>query len=136
MKDLRLKAITPLALSLMLIPFGYRPKQYTFGRYFGSYPQTKFYHENYCIWKRWFESDLFGIKNDTMRKVFEVILAKSNSVKIDPVQKLYDYIERTRWPRGQEGLVFISIKSTYNAINFSTVSKTLEEAIVLAGLST
>lgn len=80
MKDLKLKAITPLALSLMLIPFGYRPKQYTFGRYLGSYPQTKLYHENYCIRKRLFESDLFGLKNDAMQKVFEVKLPKSKSV--------------------------------------------------------
>lgn len=45
-------------------------------------------------------------------------------------------MERTRGHRGQESPVFISLKSPYNAIDSSTVSRILEEAIVLAGLST
>ena len=47
-----------------------------------------------------------------------------------------DYIERTREQRGQDGPVFIASRFPYNAVVSSTVSRILEEAIVLAGLST
>ena len=58
----------------------------------------------------------FGSKNDAQRMGFGVILPKSNVVKIDPVQTLYDYIERTREHKGQDGPVFISLRSPYNAV--------------------
>ena len=43
---------------------------------------------------------------------------------------------RTREHRGQDGPVFIAFRSPYNAVDSSTVSRILEKAIVLAGLST
>ena len=78
----------------------------------------------------------FGIKNDAQRKGFDVILPKSNVVKIEPVHKLSDYIENKREHRGQDCPVFIALRSPYNAVDSSTVSRILEKAIVLAGLST
>ena len=52
------------------------------------------------------------------------------------MQTLYDYIERKREHSGQDGPVFIALRSPYNAVDFSTVTRILVEAIVLAGLST
>lgn len=47
----------------------------------------------------------------------DVVLPKSKSVKIDPAQTLYDYKERTWGLRGQDGSVFILLKSSYHAID-------------------
>lgn len=91
-KDLRMKAITLLACT--------NSNDKTFG-----YPQTIYFcddisghtlKQNFTMKNIVFEKDcmkvtFFGIKNDAMRKGFEVILPKSKSVKIDPVQTLYDY---------------------------------------------
>ena len=74
----------------------------------------------------------FGIKNDAQREGFEVILPKSNVVKTDPVQTLADLhrentgTQRSRWP----------CISPYNTVDSSTVSRILEGAFILAGLST
>lgn len=135
-KDLRLKALTLLALTLMLRPSDIAPNSVLFDDSSGLTLKQNFTLKNIVFEKDHLKVTFFGIKNDAQRKGFEVILPKSNVVKIDPVQTLYDYVERTREHRGQDGPVFISLRCPYNAIDSSTVSRILEEAIVLAGLPT
>ena len=83
-------------------------------------------HMNVTFFVSWY--------NDVQRKGFKVILPKSIVVKID-ANAIWLH-ERTREHRGQDGPVFIALRSPYNAVDFSTVTRILVEAIVLAGLST
>ena len=136
MKDLRLKAVTLLALTLMLRPSDIAPDGVVFDDSSGLIFRQNFTLKNFVFEQNHMKVTFFGIKNDVQRKGFEVILQKNNVVKIDPVHTLYDYIERTREHRCQDGPVFITLRSPYNAVDYSTVSRILEEAIVLAGLST
>ena len=89
-------------------------------------PTLNFTLKNLVFEQNHMKVTCFGIKNDTQGKGFEVILPKSNVVKIDPVQTLYDYIERTREHRDQDGHVLISLRSPYNAFDSSTVSRILD----------
>lgn len=95
-KDLRLKAITLLALTLMLRPSDIAPNNILFDDISGHTLKQNFTMKNIVFEKDCMKVTFFGIKNDALRKGFEVLLPKSKSVKIDPVQTLYDYIERTR----------------------------------------
>ena len=93
-------------------------------------PLDKILHwKNLVLERNHMKVTFFGMKNDAQRKGFEVILPKSNVVKIDLVQTLYDYTKRTWEDTGQDSPVFISFRSPYNAVDSSTVSKLLEEAI-------
>lgn len=78
---------------------------------------------------------LFGIINDTQRTGFQVLLPKSDISKLDPVQTLLDYIDRTDDKRAPNGPAFLVLTSPYNALEASTVAKILEEFIALAGLA-
>lgn len=77
----------------------------------------------------------FGIKNDTKRSGFEIVLPKSNQHKIDPVSTLYDYVKRTEPQRQVNGPVFLTLREPFKALEASSIAKILESSIQLAGLS-
>ena len=126
---LRLKAVTLLALTLMLRRSDIVPNGVIFYDSPGLTLRQNFTLKNLVFERNHMKVTFFGMKNDAQRKGFEVILPKSNVVKIDLVQTLYDYTKRTWEDTGQDGPVFISFRSPYNAVDSSTVSKLLEEVI-------
>jgi len=132
-KDLRLKAITLLAMTLMLRPSDAAPKGVVYTdkgveKLVFSTDQVDF-HETSATFT------LFGIKNDTARKGFQVTIPRGNIVKIDPICTLQDYISRTSRNRGQHGPVFMSLKAPFAALGASSVARILDESISMAGLA-
>lgn len=136
LKDLRLKAITLLAIAFMTRPSDLAPR----GQYFDpssnscvaftfSRDQLMF-HEDGSL-----TVTFFGIKNDSSRTGFEVRIPKSSSSRNDVVDTLKTYLNRTKDQTTEKGPVFISLNKPYKGITATTVSKVLSESISLAGLS-
>ena len=79
---------------------------------------------------------VFGIKNDTDRHGFPIDVKPATEPKLDPVQTIKDYTDRTsHLVDSAEGPVFLALTHPYNGISASTIAKVLTEAIHLAGLS-
>ena len=76
---------------------------------------------------------LFGIKNDSDRKGFEIRVEKSSDPKCDPVQTLKDYMTRTS-KNGTPEALFIKTTS-FDPLSARGVSEVLRNAIKRAGLS-
>ena len=76
---------------------------------------------------------LFGIKNDSDRKGFEIRVEKSSDPKCDPVQTLKDYMTRTS-KKGTPEALFIKTTS-FDPLSARGVSEVLRNAIKRAGLS-
>lgn len=77
-----------------------------------------------------------GIKNDTDRSGFEVVLPPGTNPILDPVKTLADYLRHTNQVRRvHNSSVFISLYQPYNAISAATVASILDESITQAGLS-
>ena len=137
-KLLRLRAITLLALCLMARPSDLAPKGVHFDPVTMSARQM-----DLSIDQVSFHNDgsmtitFFGIKNDHDRSGFEVRLPGVDNPKVDPVRCLKVYIERTTDIRTKHGskAIFIQLCSPFQGIGSNTISKILEEAIALAGLS-
>lgn len=134
-KKLRLKTITLLALTLMLRPSDIAPKGLLFD------PETKAKIKIvWCTHHIKFLEDggmmvnFFGIKNDSKRAGFEVHLPPASNPHIDPCATLKEYIVKTEKHRGTDRAVFLSLNKPYKAIDASTVSDIMSEAIYLAGL--
>lgn len=134
MKQLRLKAITLLALALMLRPSDVAPKATTFDQTTGEEKKVLFTTDMLSFSPEGVKVTFFGIKNDTQRTGFEVFLPKHPNPLIDPVQALSDYIECTESVRTDKA-VFLSLKRPHEAISSAAVGKVLEESIRLAGLA-
>jgi integrase len=78
---------------------------------------------------------LHGIKNDTDRSGFEVVLPAAKDACIDPVKTLKDYITRTNNLRSLNNrAVFLTLREPFTAIKSDTVGNILCQAIKLAGL--
>ena len=79
---------------------------------------------------------LFGTKNDTNRKGFEVTLPPASNKIVDPASCLKVYIERTALQRlcTDEQPLFLTLTKPYKAITSSTVADQLCQAIKLSGL--
>ena len=132
-KQLRLKAITLLALSLMLRPSDVAPN----AKYFDE--------ETLSLQKVLFTTDMlkfdddgvhvtfFGIKNDVQRAGFVVFLPMNVDPIIDPVSCVKCYISRTEDIRSDKA-VFLSLKLPYKGLASSSIANILEESIELAGL--
>jgi integrase len=134
--DLRLKAVTLLALSVMLRPSDIAPKGKQFSALDNSFSSIVFSTDQLV-----FRDDggmqitFFGIKNDTNRSGFEVDIPKHDNDKLDPVSALKDYIARTECFRPQTTKpVFLSLFKPWKAIEACTIGRVLEQAIKLAGL--
>ena len=61
-----------------------------------------------------------GIKNDSTRTGFTVVLQPMDNEKLDPVKALQDYIVRTSDQRPDGNPVFLSLTSPIKAISTST----------------
>ena len=138
LKQLRMKAITLLALVCMTRPSDLAPKgvllntlDLTVNSIVLSLDNVEFLPDKSLTIL------FFGIKNDTSRSGFEVnIPQNSNNHYIDPVSCLQCYIHRTQSVRPSDTKpVFLSLKAPFKAISSSTVANILDEVITLAGLS-
>ncbi|XP_033762656.1 uncharacterized protein LOC117344118 [Pecten maximus] len=137
-KQLRMKAICPLSITAMLRPSDIAPKSETFNRDIGAIEKVVFstkqlqFLENGSV-----KIKFFGIKNDSSRDGFEVTIPnKTTSRKLDPVQTLRDYIDKTEQVRDKgSSPVFLSLKYPHGPIDASTVANILQDVINLAGLS-
>ena len=135
LKFLRIKAITLLALALMLRPSDIAPKATIFEVESECEKSIEFTKDMLDFTNEGVHVTLFGIKNDAERKGFNVFLPKNNTNSmLDPVETLKYYIERTEDVRSDNG-VFLAIKSPYKALTAAAVAKVLQDCLNLAGLS-
>lgn len=136
-RDVRLKCITLLALSAMLRPSDIAPKAQTYDCLKKCSKQVVFSTDNIE-----FQEDgsvkikLFGIKNDSQRTGFEIVLPPAKISKLDPVSTLKYYINVTYAERSNiEGNpVFLTLRKPYKALDSKGVAEILNNAINLAGL--
>lgn len=133
---LRLKTITLMALTFMARPSDLAPMGVQFdpstmsvkNQVFSTHNITFNVDGSMCV-------RFFGTKNDSSRTGFEVNVPKARDLKVDPVDCVKVYIERTCSFRPvKESPLFISLRPPYKAINSSTISRILNNAINLAGL--
>ena len=133
-KLLRLKAITLLALSLMLRPSDIAPKGVLFDQM--SQTEEKFIFSRDMI--QFVPSGMYvtflGIKNDYDRAGFKVFLPSMSDKIIDPVTTLSDYMTITDKLR-TDNAVFVALKKPYKAISAASVANVLEESLAFAGLA-
>ena len=88
-KDLRLKAITLMALTLMLRPSDIAPKAVHFNGQTLEQNAWLFTTENVCFLDSGSATVVFhGIKNDTSRSGFEVQMQPTDNPKLNPVRAL------------------------------------------------
>ncbi|KAK6178231.1 hypothetical protein SNE40_013040 [Patella caerulea] len=78
----------------------------------------------------------FGIKNDSSRTGFTILVQPCSIVKLCPVKTLYDYIRITNYNRSfiPSQPVFISLYKPFKALNSSGISIVTREAIEAACL--
>lgn len=139
-KQLRLRAVTLLAFSLMARPSDLAPRGEHFDTQTFDIRNIVLSQDNIV-----FNADgsltitLFGIKNDRSRSGFEVRIPGTTDHRVDPVACLHSYINRTDSVR--QGLpdhpVFISLRphnGHYQAVTAATISQILNEAIKMANL--
>lgn len=132
-KDLRLKTVCLLALTLMLRPSDAAPKGLAHSES-GCTPLV-FSIDQIQFTESGADFTFFGIKNDTSRTGFQVSIPRASVEKLDPVQTLHDYLIRTESLRGPHGPVFISLKAPYEALGASSIARILDESITRAGLA-
>jgi len=134
-KDLRLKAITLMAFVLMLRPSDIAPKAVHFNNQSGSADNFVFSTDNIVFCDNGEAIIVFhGCKNDSSRSGFQVVLQPTQDPKLNPVQALKDYIQRTAQSRPDGNPVFLTLSAPFRAISASTVATILNSAIKLAGL--
>ena len=135
-KNLRLKAIALLSLTIMLRPSDIAPKAQTYD------PITKMISKvTFTTDSVHFETDgsakitLMGIKNDLQRTGFVVKVPAHSDMILDPVSTLKCYIRRTEQQRPtNENPVFLTLNPPFRAISATTVASVLESAIKQAQL--
>ena len=136
LKQLRLKAITLVALVLMTRPSDLAPKAKMFDTTTMSVKtislsvnDVTFGLDGSMTFTFW------GINNDSQRQGFEVTVPAAEDKIMDPVQCLKVYIRKTDTCRqGPDYPLFLSLKAPYKAITADTVGSILEQSIHLAGL--
>ena len=133
-KQLRMKAITLLAIALMLRPSDIAPQARCYDA--ESELSSRFVM---CTDQVVFRSDgsvdisFFGVKNDLHRSGFVVHLPAGSQAKSDPVGALRRYIEHTEHQRCPVTKpVFLGLRRPHAALSASTVARVLEEAIIAA----
>ncbi|KAJ8042572.1 hypothetical protein HOLleu_09351 [Holothuria leucospilota] len=132
-KDLRLKTITLMALVLMLRPSDIAPKSVQFD-VDGSHSEFVFSLNHVVFMENEAHVTFHGIKNDTTRTGFSVVLQATNDDKLNPVKALKAYIDRTENVRPVNDPVFLTLSPPYRAIAAGTVAAIMNEAIKRAGL--
>ena len=131
-KQLRLKVITLLALSLFLRPSDIAPKSVNYNN--GSKQRILFSRDLVTFDDSSATITLFGIKNDMARQGFRVKLPRHPTDKLCPVSALQSYMDRTHHLLGSDNAVFLSLTKPHTAVSAQVVGKVLEQAIKLAGL--
>ena len=135
--QLRMKCLTLLVLSMMLRPSDVASKATVFdkekqelsGHLVLSTDDVQFNLDGSV-------SIMFHrSKNDYSGDGFEVNVPPAKEIKVDPVETLRCYIERTRYQRSIEKPLFISVRKPFKPLSASGVAKILESAIMLAGLA-
>lgn len=134
-KQLRLKCVTLLAIYLMLRPSDIAPHSVNLqsGKerriLFGT-DQLNFQDDGSVI------VTFFGIKNDTSRSGFNVVLRPHVNTLLDPVDVLKMYITKTAESRklSETLAVFLSLNSPYHALTATSIAGILSDAISQAGL--
>ena len=130
--DLQLKAVTLLALTIMLRPSDIAPRSIHISH------QGKV-HDNVFTCDKVFFTDqgmvlyLHGIKNDYSRDGFCVCVNLASDPAICPVRTLEDYLESTSGA-GHKGTVFVSLKDVNKPVTVTVISGILNKAMKLAGL--
>ena len=78
----------------------------------------------------------FGIKNDTSRSGFKVVMQPHSDPRLDAVCALRSYINRTNTHRSPSPVnaVFLGVRSPYNPLTSVSIARILEQAIDYAGL--
>jgi hypothetical protein len=135
-EKLRLKAITLMAITFMARPSDLAPMGVVFDPVTMSVKNQVLSTNNIV-----FNLDgsmtvrFFSTKNDSSRSGFEVNVPKATEHKVDPVDCVRVYINRTDIYRPRPDCpLFVSLKQPYKGINSSTVSRVLRIAIEEAGL--
>jgi hypothetical protein len=135
-KDLRLKCIVLMSLTLMLRPSDIAPRGVHFNPDTGL--ESKLLFTTDCVE---FLNDnsvrvtIFGSKNDTNRAGFQVMLPPHSVPQLDPVDTLRVYITRTASLRPPARPVFLSLNAPFAALTAVQIGRVLNDAITLAGLS-
>lgn len=120
--NLRQKAITLLALTALCRPSDIAPQTIFRRSQITQNPDSSL------------TLRFFGIKNDRQRQGFEFRLHRADNKKVDPVECLLTYLEKTSRFTTNEGPVFITLKHPFRQVDSSTVSRILNESIKQAGL--
>ena len=138
-KQLRLKTIVLLSLSLMLRPSDIAPKAVVFDAANMSSPRSKAIFSAKHV--KFLEDGsasitLVGTKNDLQRSGFECHLPNHANSLVDPVGALRHYMSRTETIRNNipQKPVFITLRPPFKHLEASGIAKVLEEGIHLAGL--
>ena len=119
---LRQKAITLLALTALCRPSDLAPQTNFSRSQISQNPDSTL------------TLSFFGIKNDRQRQGFEVRLHRADNKKVDPVECLLAYLDKTSRFTTSEGPVFLTLKHPFRQMDSSTVSRVLNESIKQAGL--
>ena len=140
LKFLRMKAICLLALTFMLRPSDIAPRSVVMDPQTGAKHRVIFSVDHITFPDQGGMQVVFhGIKNDYDRDGFTVKIPESPDIdpKIDPVQCMKSYIQRTDHIRHQISgkPVFLTLNAPFSAIDSRTVSKVLSECISMAGLA-
>ena len=135
-QQLRLKAITLLALTYMLCPSDNAPKGETFSLEQLTTEPIIFSTKDVCFLEDGSLSIQYhGTKNDTDRAGFVVTVGPAQDPTMDPVSCLKTYMSLTQDIRPRDTQpVFLTLHRPYRAITAATVGLILSKAIELAGL--
>lgn len=133
-KQLRLKTIALLALSLMLRPSDVAPLG---RRYEASTDLVSSFvmSTDHFVFREdgALQVTFLGVKNDSQRTGFQVVLPACPDPQVDPVGALRTYFARTDSMRCPvEKPAFLTLVRPFTAVSASTVSHILQEAISLA----
>lgn len=136
LEQLRRKAVTLLALSLMLRPSDIAPKGKVYNKQtkrletrIMTTDQIRFFTDGSM------KVTLHGIKNDYHRDGFEVRINKASEPSLDPVKTLQVYIERTaQFRNGRTRPLFIALKKPFSAVGAETIGNILEKSLKESGL--
>ena len=130
--DLWLKAVTLLALTIMLRPSDIAPRSVHILQQ-GIVNSNVFTHDKVFFMEQGMVLYLHSVKNDYSRDGFRVCVNLASDPVICPVRTLEDYLERTSGA-GPKGPVFVSLKDVYKPVTVTVISGILNKAIKLAGL--
>jgi hypothetical protein len=135
-RQLRLKCITLLALTLMLRPSDIAPHARIFDNDTGFSKPVIFSTDNVLFNEDGSASiTLAGIKNDTSRDGFQVCLPPTQPEKLNPVNVLRNYLQRTELVRPPDTRpVFLSLRPPYRHLSADTVGQVLNEALKMVDL--